>query len=281
MYYKKQKLNKIFLHLFIIAFGIVMIYPVLWMVSGSLKNNTEILNSSFNLIPPNFRWENFSKGWEGFGGIGFGRFFVNSIVVSSLSTLGTVLSSACVSYALTRINFKGKKFWFVVMLATMMIPTQIILIPQYIIWNKLGMVGTYVPLILPHWFGQAFFIYQMMQFMVSIPTELDEAAYMDGCSKYSIFARVIFPLLKPAMVTTIIIQFYWKWDDFMGPLVYLNKPTSYTVSLALKMFADTASQTDFGAMFAMSTVSLLPVFLIFLFFNKYLVEGISTSGLKG
>ncbi|SJZ44869.1 multiple sugar transport system permease protein [Pilibacter termitis] len=281
MYFRNQKIKRVLLHAFIIVFGLCMIYPVLWMIAGSLKNNNEILNSALNLIPTTFRWENFQNGWKGFGGISFGTFFINSIIVSSVSTLGTVLSSACVAYALTRINFKGKKIWFAVMLATMMIPTQVILIPQYLIWNQLGMVGTYVPLVLPHWFGQAFFIYQMMQFMVSIPTELDEAAYMDGCSKYSIFARVIFPLLKPAIVTTVIIQFYWKWDDFLGPLVYLDKPASYTVSLALKMFADTASRTDFGAMFAMSTLSLLPVFLIFLFFNKYLVEGISTSGLKG
>ncbi|ECB9828913.1 carbohydrate ABC transporter permease [Listeria monocytogenes] len=281
MHQKRQKIGKFCLHLFIIAFGLAMIYPVLWMVTGSLKNNSEILTGSLNLIPPAWRWDNFTIGWKGFGGISFGRFFTNSMIVTSLSTLGTVLSSACVAYAFTRINFKFKSFWFAVMLATMMIPGQIILIPQYIIYNKLGMVGTYIPLVLPHWFGQAFFIYQMVQFMVSIPKELDEAAYMDGCTKYSIFTKIIFPLLKPAIVTTIIIQFYWKWDDFMGPLIYLNKPKSYTVSLALKMFADSSSRTDFGAMFAMSTVSLLPVFIIFLIFNKYLVEGISTSGLKG
>lgn len=121
----------------------------------------------------------------------------------------------------------------------------------------------------------------MMQFMAGIPRELDEAATIDGCSKYSIFSHIILPLLKPSIVTTIIIQFYWKWDDYMGPLLYLSKPQSYTASLAIKMFADTASTTDYGAMFAMSTLSLIPVFLIFLFFNRYLVEGIGTSGLKG
>lgn len=164
------------------------------------------------------------------------------------------------------------------MLLTMMLPGQVILIPQYIIYNQLGLVGTRIPLVLPHFFGQ---IYQMMQFMVSIPRELDESAYMDGCNKYTIFSKIIFPLLKPSIITTIIIQFYWKWDDFMGPLIYLNKPESYTVSIALKLFADAGSTTDYGAMFAMSTLSLIPVFLIFLFFNKYLIDGISTTGLKG
>jgi multiple sugar transport system permease protein len=121
----------------------------------------------------------------------------------------------------------------------------------------------------------------MMQFMAGIPRELDEAAFVDGCSRYSIFTRIIIPLLKPSIITTVIIQFYWKWDDFQGPLVYLSQPTSYTVSIALKLFADSTSTTDYGAMFSMSTLSLLPVFLIFLFFNRYLTEGISTSGLKG
>ncbi|WP_271134799.1 carbohydrate ABC transporter permease [Enterococcus faecium] len=258
-----------------------MIYPVLWMIAGSFKTDQEILSGSLNLIPETFQWENYAKGWAGFAGISFFTFFRNSFVISAVSTIGTVLSSTCIAYALSRIDFKGKRFWFVVMLVTMMIPAQVILIPQFIIYNRLNLVGTYVPLILPHFFGQAFFIYQIMQFMVSIPKELDESAIIDGCSKYSVFTKIIFPLLKPSIITTIIIQFYWKWDGFMGPLIYLNKPRSYTVSIAIKLFADAGSSTTYASMFAMSTLSLLPVFLIFLFFNKYLVQGISTSGLKG
>lgn len=277
----KNRLGKIFYHVFVLALGLIMIYPVLWMITGSLKNNAEILNGSLSLIPPNWRWENFVKGWKGFGGIGFGTYFKNSFVVTGIATAATVISSACVAYSFSRIRYKGRGFWFSAMLCTMMIPSQIILIPQYIIYNKLGFVGTIIPLVLPHFFGQAFFIYQMMQFMAGIPRDLDEAATIDGCSKYSIFVRIIFPLLKPSIVTTIIIQFYWKWDDFMGPLIYLNKPQSYTVSIAIKLFADSSSTTDYGSMFAMSALSLIPVFLIFLFFNKYLVEGVSTSGLKG
>ncbi len=276
-----KKISKLCYHIFILLFGLIMIYPVLWMISGSLKNNAEILNGSLSLVPPNWRWNNFSTGWKGFGGIGFDVFFVNSFLVTLIATVATVMSSACVAYAFARIKFKGRKIWFTAMICTMMLPSQIILIPQYIIYNKLGFVGSIIPLVLPHFFGQAFFIYQMMQFTAGIPRELDEAATIDGCSKYSIFTRIILPLLKPSIVTTIIIQFYWKWDDFMGPLIYLNKPQTYTVSIAIKLFADASSTTDYGAMFAMSTLSLVPVFLIFLFFNKYLVEGISTSGLKG
>lgn len=277
----KKNLSKYGNHLFLIAFGIVMIYPVLWMISGAFKDNVEILSGSMSLIPENLNLDNFANGWRGFGGITFTTFFKNSLIITVLSTLGTVISSALIAYAFSRVEYKGRKIWFSAMLLTMMLPGQVILIPQYIIYNSLGLVGSIIPLVLPHFFGQAFFIFQMMQFMVSIPKELDESAYMDGCSKYTIFTRIIFPLLKPALITTTIIQFYWKWDDFMGPLIYLNKPESYTVSVALKLFADAGSVTDYGAMFAISTLSLIPVFLIFLFFNKYLTEGISTSGLKG
>ena len=277
----KHKIQKLVYHLFVIAFGVVMIYPVLWMISGSFKDNAEILRGTLSLIPHNFKSTNYATGWSGFGGISFTTFFKNSIVITVTATLGTVISSALVAYSLSRLRFRGRKFWFTCMIATMMLPGQIIMIPSYLIWYRLGLVPGYLPLIIPSFCGQAFFIYQMMQFMAGIPRELDEAATIDGCSKYTIFSRIVLPLLKPSIVTTVIIQFYWKWDDYMGPLLYLSKPQSYTVSLAIKMFADSASTTDYGAMFAMSTLSLIPVFLIFLFFNRYLVEGIGTSGLKG
>lgn len=277
----KKKITKTVYHLFVVLFGMLMIYPVLWMISGSFKDNAEILRGSLGLIPENLKLTNYSTGWSGFGGITFTTYFKNSIVITTVATLGTVISSALVAYALSRLHFRGRKFWFTCMIATMLLPGQVIMIPSYLIWHRLGLVPGYLPLIIPNFCGQAFFIYQMMQFMSGIPRELDEAATIDGCSKYSIFTHIILPLLKPSIVTTIIIQFYWKWDDYMGPLLYLSKPQSYTVSLAIKMFADASSTTDYGAMFAMSTLSLIPVFLIFLFFNRYLVEGIGTSGLKG
>lgn len=277
----KHKIETLIYHLFVCVFGLLMVYPVLWMVSGSLKDNGEILNGGLNLLPPAWRFYNFTNGWKGFGGISFSTFFSNSFFVSSFATLATVLSSSCVAYAFSRVKYKGRNIWFTAMLCTMMLPAQIILVPQYIIYNKLGFVGTYLPLLLPHFFGQAFFIYQMMQFGGGIPRDLDEAAIIDGCSKYTIFTKIFLPLLKPSIVTTVIIQFYWKWDDFMSPMIYLNKPKMYTASVAIKNFADSSSTTDYGAMFAMSTLSLVPVFLIFLFFNRYLVEGISGSGIKG
>lgn len=277
----RKVISKILYHVFIAALGFIMVYPVLWMISGSLKNNSEILSGSLSLIPPAWRWENFSRGWAGFGKITFSTYFKNSIWITCLATLGTVLSSAVIAYALSRLKFKGRKLWFTVMIGTMLLPGQVVMIPQYLIYNRIGWVGTPLPLIVPHFFGAPFFIYMMMQFMAGIPRELDEAAIIDGCSKYSVFTRVVFPLLKPSLISTIIIQFYWKWDDYMGPMLYLGKPASYTVSIAVKLFADATSTTDYGAMFAMSTLSMIPVFIIFLVFNRYLVDGISTSGLKG
>jgi multiple sugar transport system permease protein len=277
----KKILNKNLYHLFVLLAGFVMIYPVLWMISGSLKNNTEILNGSLNLIPPAWRWDNFVRGFKGFGGTSFRTFFTNSFIIAGIATAATVFSSACIAYSFSRLKYRGRKLLFTLMIMTLLLPGQVLLIPQYVMYNEMGLVPSIIPLVLPHFLGQAFFIYQMMQFMAGIPRELDEAAFVDGCSKYGIFTYVVMPLLKPAVITTVIIQFYWKWDDFQGPLVYLSQPKSYTVSIALKLFADSSSRTDYGAMFAMSTLSLIPVFLIFLFFNRYLTEGISTSGLKG
>lgn len=277
----KKIILKVLYHTFVVAFGFLMVYPVLWMISGSFKDNAEILRGTLSLIPEELKLSNYTTGWRGFGGITFATYFKNSFFVTIIATVGTVLSSSLVAYAFARVNFKGRKIWFACMLVTMMLPGQIILIPQYLIYYKLGMVPGYIPLILPYFCGQAFFIYQMMQFMVGIPRELDEAATIDGCSRYTIYTYIVLPLLKPSLVTTFIIQFYWKWDDYMGPLLYLGKPSTYTVAQAIKLFADTASKTDYGAMFAMSTLSLIPVFTIFLIFNRHLVEGIGTSGLKG
>lgn len=277
----RKKMSSAMYHILVFVGGVIMIYPVLWMISGSLKNNIEILNGPLNLIPPNWRWDNYVRGWKGFGGITFATYFKNSFLITGIATFGTVISSACIAYSFARLRYRGRKLMFTLMIMTMLLPGQVLLIPTYIIYNKLGLVPSVIPLILPHFLGQAFFIYQMMQFMAGIPRELDEAAFVDGCSRYSIFTHIILPLLKPSIITTIIIQFYWKWDDFQGPLVYLSKPETYTVSIALKLFADSTSTTDYGAMFAMSTLSLIPVFLIFLFFNRYLTEGISTSGIKG
>jgi multiple sugar transport system permease protein len=278
---KQKKIIYAFIyHIVVICLGFVIIYPVIWMVMGSFKNNAQILNDASRLLPESFDLKNYITGWKGFGRTSFATFFRNSIFLSVCSTFGVMLSSALVAYSFARIRFRMRKILFACMISTMMLPGQVVMIPQYIIFQKLGFVNTYVPLILPAYFGSAFFIFMMMQFIAGIPKELDDAATIDGCSRYSIFSRIILSLISPALITTVIISFYQSWDNFMGPLIYLSRPEKYPVALAIKMFADSSSVTDYGAMFAMSTLSLVPVFLIFLFFNKHIMEGISTQGLK-
>lgn len=276
----KNRMKTIIYHVFVIAIGLIMLYPVVWMILGSFKQKSEILGTNASFWPSTWVWQNYTEGWKGSGEYTFARYFMNSIFVAALSTLGTVISSAMVAYALARVKFKGRQFWFTCMIMTMLLPSQVLMIPQYIIWNRLGMVGTYLPLILPKFFGVPFFIYMMMQFIKGLPKELDEAAMIDGCSRYQIFSRIILPLLGPSIITTVVIQFYWVWDDYMGPLLYLTKPSMYTVSLAIKNFADVQG-TNFGPMFAMSTLSLIPVFLLFLFFNRYLMDGVTAGSVKG
>ena len=267
-------------HLFVIAFGLLMIYPVIWMILSSFKMKSEILGNNAPFLPTKWIWENYPNGWAGGGSYTFGTFFLNSLFVSVMGTLGTVISSAMVSYGLARVAFKGRQIWFTVMIMTMLLPGQVLMIPQYIIWNTIGLTGSFVPLILPKFLGWPFFIYMMMQFIRGLPKELDEAAMIDGCNKYTIFSRIILPLLGPSIITTIVISFYWIWDDYMGPLLYLSKPGLKTVSLAIKGFAD-AQGTNFGPMFAMSTLSLIPVFTLFLFFNRYLMDGVTAGSVKG
>ena len=279
---KKRKIFTVIYHLLVCGFGLIMIYPLIWMVVSSLKETNTIFTTAGSLIPQSIVVENYINGWKGFAGVTFARFFGNSLFITILSTIGTVASSACVAYAFARCNFPGKKILFTAMLASMMIPGQILMVPQYLWYQKLGWVGSYLPLIVPFCFAiQGFFIYLMMSFIQGIPKELDEAAKIDGCSYFGIFSRIILPLMSPSLITAGIFSFMWRWDDFMSALLYVDKPVKYPASLALKLFCDPGASSDYGAMFAMATLSIIPIFLIFVFFQKYLVEGVATSGLKG
>lgn len=278
----KKATGRIIYHCLIILVGIVMIYPLVWMVMSSFKETGTVFTTAGSLIPEKFTLENYINGWKGFAGISFGAFFKNSLFICITATVGTVLSSAFVAYGFARFRFKGRNILFTAMLVSMMLPAQILMIPQYLWYQKLNWVGTYLPLIIPYFFAiQGFFVYMISNFISGIPTELDEAAKIDGCSYLGIFVRIILPLVKPSLMTACIFSFMWRWDDFLSALLYINKSVLYPVSLALKLFCDPGSSSDYGAMFAMATLSLLPAVIIFIFCQKYLVEGISTSGLKG
>lgn len=278
---RKRRINAVIYHVFVFLFALVMIYPVLWMIFGSLKTSNEILNSAERLLPETFSLDNYITGWKGFAGYSFSTFFKNSLFISTVATLGAVVSSSLVGFGFARCSFPFKKFWFGCVLLSMMIPFQVIMIPQYILFNQLGWVGTYLPLIVPQYCAQGFFVFLNVQFIKGIPIELDEAARIDGAGTVQIFVRIILPLIKSSIVTSAIFSFMWRWDDFLAALLYLNRPSKYPVSLALKLFSDPTSGSDWGAMFAMATLSLLPIFIIFLTMQKYLVEGIASTGIKG
>lgn len=274
----KRKIS--FYHLFTMGLAIVMLYPVIWLLMSSFKESSSIFVTAHSLIPDPWVWGNYAEGWKGIGGQPFFTFIKNSLVIVILSTIGAVFSSAVIGYGFARIQFWGKNFWFTCMMLTLMLPHEVVMIPQYILFAKLGWLNSIKPIVIPQWFGIPFFTFLIIQFIRTIPLELDEAATLDGCGRFGIFFRVVLPLITPALATSAIFSFYWRWEDLINPVIYLNSPELYTVSLALKMFLDAESVSNWGAMFSMSVVSLLPVILVFFLFQKYIVEGISTSGLK-
>ena len=278
---QRKTLRTVLYHVGVTAVGFVMLYPLLWLAASSFKGPSEIWTNISSLIPQEFTFRNYVNGWAGFGGITFTTFYKNSFIYAGFGTLITVFASAVVAYGFARIQFRGRDIWFAAMLATLMLPVQVQIIPQYIVFSQLGWINTFWPLLLPRIGGTAFFIFMIMQFIRGIPREMDEAAEIDGCGKGLIFLRIILPQITPALITAAIFSFYWAWEDFLTPLIYLNDPKLYTISIALRSFADPSAATDWGAIFAMSTLSLAPVFVIFVLFQRYLVEGISTTGLKG
>jgi multiple sugar transport system permease protein len=269
--------------LVIVLILVVVLYPLVWMIGTSFKGPQEIV-SNIGLIPHDFTPGNFSAGWRKFD-VDFGRFFLNSALVAVLVVIGNATSCLLAAYALGRLKFRGRGMWFAVMIGTLLLPGHVLIIPQYILFRTLHLVGgsfPYLPLVVPSFLAtEAFFVFLMVQFMRGIPRELDEAAVIDGASAFRVFRHVILPLSRPALVTTAIFSFIWTWNDFFRQLVYLSDLHSYTAPVALTLFIDSTSESAVGPMFAMSLLSLVPVFLFFVAFQRLLVEGINTSGLKG
>ncbi|WP_270170306.1 carbohydrate ABC transporter permease [Paenibacillus sp. SYP-B4298] len=267
-------------HMLIIAFGLLMLYPVLWLLSSSFKPNSLIFSDT-GIWPAQLTLDNYYNGWKGLQGISFGTFFANSAQISVLSVLGNIATCSLAAYAFARLNFRFKKLWFSLMLVTIMLPYHVSLIPQYIIYNELGWINTYLPLILPKWLAHdSFFILLMVQFIRGIPKELDESATIDGCSQGQLYFRIIMPLLVPALITTAIFTFIWTWDDFFSQMIYLSDIKQFTVQLGIRSLFDPSGESDWGALLAMSALSLVPIMTIFLAFQKYFLDGIATTGLK-
>ena len=268
-------------HVFCLALLVLLLYPVVWLLGSSFKPGTEILTNP-TPFPQQFTIENYQIAVEGVAGLSLWQLLGNSLTISILTVIGNVLSCALAAYAFARLRFRFKTALFAFMISTIMLPMHVVLIPQFIIFNELGMVGTFLPLVLPKFLAtEAFFVFLMVQFIRGIPRDLDEAALIDGAGPYRTFWSVILPLMRPALITTTIFSFIWSWDDFFPQLIYLNDPDNFTLQLGLRLFVDQTSASAFGPMFAMSVLALLPVVIFFAVFQRYLVDGVATSGLKG
>ncbi|QMV40007.1 carbohydrate ABC transporter permease [Cohnella cholangitidis] len=267
-------------HLFLLIFSLLMVYPIIWWMGASLKTLPEM--SLPAIWPESPVWDNYIKGWDFTpSDHTFAHFFGNTLLMELWNVVGGVLSAAAVAYGFGRLNFKLRGFWFAILLMTMMLPTQVTIVPQYILFNNFNLVNSYVPLILPHFFGGgAFFIFLLVQFIRGIPRDLDEAAKIDGASVYGIFLKIIFPLIKPALVTVAIFTFIWSWDDFFSQVLYLTSVDKFTVGLALRMYID-QFEIQWGPMLAMALASVVPSAIIFFLAQKHFVEGIATTGIKG
>jgi multiple sugar transport system permease protein len=274
-----DRVRSVVKHILLIAASLVMVYPLLWMLVSSFRP-TDVIFRTPGLWLNEVYIKNYTEGWFALSSP-FSQYIINSSIVVIGAIAGNLFSCSLAAYAFARLKFRLRTLWFSIMLVTIMLPIHVILVPQYIIFNKLGFVNTFVPLILPKFLAtDAFFVFLMVQFIRGIPRELDEAARLDGCGHWKIFSRVMVPLMGPALGTTAIFTFIWTWSDFFTPLIYLTNPIAYTVPVALRSFLDATTASNWGAMFAMSVVTLIPLFLAFLFGQRFLVRGIATTGGK-
>jgi multiple sugar transport system permease protein len=272
--------RNIIVHGFLILGALVMIYPLLWLASSSLKP-ANLIFSDLSLWPSKIRLQNYVDGWRG-AALPFSSFFLNSFIISGLAVVGNVLACSMVAYAFARLNFVFKRTLFALMMLTIMLPLHATLIPQYALFYNLGWVNTFLPLTVPKFLAvDSFFIFLIVQFIRGIPRELDEAAVIDGAGPFRIYWSVILPLLTPALVTTAVFSFIWTYEDFLSPLVYLTSMDLYTVPQGLSLLMSSKGASSWGPLLAMSLLSLVPLFFVFFVFQRRLIEGIATSGLKG
>jgi multiple sugar transport system permease protein len=268
-------------NIIIIFFGVLMLYPVIWLIMASFKEGSAIFSDP-SLIPKTWTIQNYIKGWGGIGIVTFSTFFKNSFTICIACMILNAAFCSLTAYAFSRLEFPGRKIWFAIMMVTLMLPSHATTIPRYIMFHSFGWIDTFLPLIVPKLFAtDAFFIFLLVQFIRSLPKDLDESARIDGCGKLGIYARIILPLSVPAIITTVLFTFLWTWDDFFNQLLYLNSPQKYTIPMGLRLFLDSSGLSSWGSMFAMSVLSLLPSFALFFSLQKYFVQGIATTGMKG
>ncbi len=271
---KNMKFWRGFNFLLLIAGSLFMMAPLFWMLSISLKSMDEIYRGAFSFIPEDIRFSNFI---EIFNVVPFGTYFINTSVITIIVVLANVFVNAFIAYGFSKIKFKGRKVLFIVVLSTMMLPGFVTLIPQYVIFAKIGLVNTYYPLIIPHLFGSAFNIFLLRQFFKGIPDTYIEAAKLEGANHFQIFFKIALPMVKPALFTVAIFSFNGVWNDFLGPLLYLNDESLYTLQLGLQVFQE-QSTTQWNYLMVGSLLILLPVIILFFFFQKYFIQGSNILG---
>ena len=270
-----------FKHIFLLGFGYIFLYPFLFLISSSFKTDFEIL-TSLSLIPSEIVLTSFARGWAGVGRQTFGHFLMNSFQIVIPVVIFTIISSCVVAYGFARFKFRFRNLFFYLMIATLMLPHAVTIIPRYVLFVQLGWLNSYRVFIVPSLFAvNSFFIYLMMQYMRGIPRELDEAAFVDGCSTFNIFIRIMMPLCKPAVFSVAIFQFVWTWNDFFNPLIFITRVQRFTVMQALRMSMDTATAVSWGPIMAMSLISMIPCIVLFFSAQNYFIEGITTTGIKG
>lgn len=275
---KKKHFSKLIIFVLLILGTIICLLPFYWLVRSSFMKIEQIFMMPPEWIPDPFTLENYRQA---FTLLPFGTYFLNTLLIVVAVMMGTLLTSSICAYGFARIEWKGRNFIFSLVLSSMMLPYAATLIPTFIGWSRIGAINTYLPLIIPAWFGGgAFNIFLLKQFFQGIPHELDESAVMDGAGHFTIYSRIILPLVKPAMVVVALFTFMNTWNDFLAPLIYINDDSKFTLALGLQLFTSQYT-AQWHLLMAAATVILIPVVIVFLFGQKYFIEGITMTGLKG
>lgn len=267
------------IYIILIFCAVLCVFPFFWMITTSFKSTAEAYSFPPTILPKRWLFSNFVNGLQA---ADFGRFTVNTVLLVIVNTVATVLSSAFVAYGFAKFPAKGSKFWYTCLMATMMLPGQVTLIPQYLLYYKFHMVDTYWPLIIPSILGGgAYNIFLYRQFFLSLPKELSEAAMIDGANSFQTFTHVMLPSVKPVSMCVGVMSLVWNWNDFYNPLIYINTTSKFTVSIGLQFLNSSMGTTKIGQMMAVALIMTIPVMIIFFICQKYFVEGIKMSGIKG
>lgn len=266
------------IYLILILCTIICILPFIWMLLTSVKSTAEAYRFPPTILPKKWLWTNYTNGLKK---ANFPLYFRNTAFIAVLATIGTVLSAQFVAYGFSRFKCRGSGFWYTLMMATMMLPSQVTLIPQYLLYLKLGMVDTYLPLLIPAWLGGgAFNIFLFIQFFRTMPKELDEAAFIDGANTFQTFTHIMMPSVKSVSLCVLVMSLVFHWNDFFTPLIYINSTRKFTLAIGLQFLNSSMGTTKIGQMMAVAVATMIPVLIIFFLCQRYFVEGIKMSGLK-